>query len=202
MAVFQPPTRDKNPYRVVITGGPCSGKTTLWNVLGERCAGAVKVPEMATPLRLSGHTPQSMGVEAFQRLVFQRQWEAEQAALQEGDFLLCDRGLADGLAYFPGLTSLLELTREALLERYALVLHLEVVQDPDAYAHFSRGNPARGEDHAEALSLDRRIGRVYGSHPGYFRLTGTLEQKKARALEILRVRGPDTGNPSLPSSRT
>jgi predicted ATPase len=195
MVDIQPSTGNRSPYRVVITGGPCSGKTALWNALGERCPGAVKVPEIATAVRLSGRTPESMGWEAFQRLVFQRQQDAEQTALQQGNFLLCDRGLADGLAYFSGLASCLGLSREALLERYTLILHLEVIQDPESYAFFSRNNPTRLEDHEDALSLGRRIGRVYRSHTGYFHLTGSLEQKLTRALEILQDRCPGVGNP-------
>ena len=180
----------ERPFRVVITGGPCSGKTSLWTLLGERCPDAVTVPETATALILSGRTPRSMGIEAFQRLVFQRQWEAEQAALRKGGFLLCDRGLADGLAYFPGLLDSRALSREAVLERYALILHLAVVRDPERYTRFAGGNPARTEDHAEALRLDRRIGQVYGGHAQYFRLAGSMEEKRSRALEILRERCP------------
>jgi len=184
-----------SPFRVVITGGPCSGKTSLWTLLGHRCPGAVQVPEVATALILSGCTPQSMGLGAFQRLLFQRQWEAEESALRHGVFLLCDRGLVDGLAYFPGLLTSMGLSLESLLKRYALVLHLAVVPDPADYARFARSNPARTEDHAEALSLDRRIGRAYRTHDRYVRLTGSMEEKQARALGILRDRCPDAGDP-------
>lgn len=179
------PTRGERPFRVVITGGPCSGKTALWNFLGERCPRAVKVPETATGLILQGFTPQGMGLDAFQRMVFQRQLEAEDRSLSPGCFLLCDRGLADGLAYHPDLVSSIGLATEEFLGRYALVLHLQVIADREAYVLFSGNNPARFEDHAEALSLERRVARLYGAHPGYFLLRGSLEQKQARALEIL-----------------
>jgi predicted ATPase len=185
MQSVQPPVRRGLPFRVVVTGGPCSGKTTLWTALGERFPGAVKVPETATALILSGLTPQALGLPRFQRLVFQRQVEAEESALRQGLFLLCDRGLADGLAYFPGLIESLPTSGEALLDRYALVLHLEVVRDPERYASLARGNPARTEDHAGALSLDQRIRQVYEPHPAYFYLTGSLEEKKAEAVRIL-----------------
>lgn len=180
---------------MVITGGPCSGKTSLWDLLGRRCPGAVRVPETATALILSGRTPGNMGIEAFQRLVFRQQLQAEEDALRQGDFLLCDRGLADGLAYFPGLLASVGISREALLERYALILHLAVVRDREIYARFAGGNPARTEDHTEALRLDRRIERVYASHGRYFRLTGSMKVKQARALEILRDRCPCDRDP-------
>lgn len=177
--------RKEGAFRVVITGGPCSGKTSLWTTLCGRCPAAVPVPEMASRLILSGLEPRVMGIEAFQRLVFERQMEAEEAAERRGSFLLCDRGLADGLAYFPGLLDSLRVPLECLLGRYALILHLAVVPDPEVYGRFARGNPARSEGHAEALSLDRRIGRVYGAHPRYVRLGGSLDEKGARALRIL-----------------
>ncbi len=182
-----PPDGDL-PFRVVITGGPCSGKTSLWERLGQRCPGAVPVPETATELILSGLTPKKMGPEAFQRRVFQRQLNAEAAALEQGVFLLCDRGLADGQAYFPALFSSLNVSVEEVLARYGLVLHLEVVRDPEAYASFARHNPARSEDHAGARSLDRAIQRVYEAHKGYFHLTGSLEKKTEEACHLLRER--------------
>ncbi len=189
--------RDDRLFRVVITGGPCSGKTALWNVLGEQCPGAVMVPETATELILSGLTPKNMGLEAFQRKVFCRQLEAEAEALGQGPFLFCDRGLADGLAYFPALFSSLGVCGEDVLGRYDLVLHLEVVRDPEVYASFVRDNPARSEDYAGARFLGQVIRRVYGSHSGYFHLTGSLDRKTEQACRILRERNgtPDPPNP-------
>jgi len=173
------------PYLVVITGGPCSGKTALWNLLGARCPAAVMVRETATWLILEGLTPASMGLEAFQKRVFSEQLAAEEAALERGDFLLCDRGLADGAAYLPGLFSSLGVSGREVLGRYDLVLHLEVVPDPGVYESFARGNPARFEDHQAACSLERAIRRVYESHPGYAFLAGSLEEKTERALRLL-----------------
>ena len=42
------------PFRIVITGGPCAGKSRVWRFLGEAFQGGVQVPEAATQLILDG----------------------------------------------------------------------------------------------------------------------------------------------------
>lgn len=106
-------------YRVkaiVITGGPCSGKTTTIGKLRERFAEqAVFVPEAATML-LSGGFPMPgkdlvmcpKWRDAFQAAVATVQLNMEdmyqRVARERGvRLMICDRGLLDGAAYMPGI---------------------------------------------------------------------------------------------------
>jgi predicted ATPase len=178
----------RGPFRVVITGGPCAGKTEVWRFLGESFPGGVPVPEAATQLILGGKTEDRLGLEGFQRAVYERQSALEERGREKGLFLLCDRGLLDGLAYFPNLLTCLGVSQDEVLGRYAMVIQVEVIRDPQAYAlHFSN-NPARHEDHTRALALESALKRIYERHPTYVLLPGSLEEKKREALRLVRER--------------
>ncbi len=178
----------ETPFRVVITGGPCAGKTEVWRFLGEAFPGGVPVPEAATQLILDGKSEDSLGVEGFQRAVYERQLALEEGGRENGLLLLCDRGLLDGLAYFPSLFACLDVSREEVLNRYAVVIQVEVIRDPRAYSlHFSN-NPARHEDHTRALALEIELERIYEKHPTYVFLSGSLEEKKQEALRLVSER--------------
>jgi predicted ATPase len=173
------------PFRVVITGGPCAGKTEVWRFLGEAFPGGVPVPEAATQLILDGKSEDSLGLEGFQRAVYERQLALEEGGGEKGLLLLCDRGLLDGLAYSPSLFAFLDVSREEVLNRYAVVIQVEVIPDPQTYSlHFSN-NPARHEDHTRALALERELKGIYERHPTYVFLPGSLEEKKREALRFV-----------------
>lgn len=180
--------RNRDPFRLVITGGPCAGKTDLWRFLGAAFPAAIPVPEAATQLILAGKSEETLGLESFQRAVFQRQWALEEEALGRGLFLLCDRGLLDGLAYLPDLFFFLKVSREEVMNRYAMVLQLEVIRDPRAYGVYCKNNPARREEHARALALERAVGRIYERHPAYVFLAGSLKAKRQEGLRVVRER--------------
>ena len=84
--------------KIVITGGPCSGKTSLIRELAK--LGYTVVEEAATQIISEGiYHPQKDPL-AFQREVVARQfdWEKE-AESKTKDLIFCDRGIYDGLAY-------------------------------------------------------------------------------------------------------
>jgi predicted ATPase len=178
----------ETPFRIVITGGPCAGKTEVWRFLGNAVPGGVPVPEAATQLILDGKSEDSLGLEGFQRAVYERQLALEEGGREKGLLLLCDRGLLDGLAYFPSLFDCLEVSREKVLNRYAMVIQLEVIRDSHAYDMHFGNNPARHEDHERALALEKDLERVYEGHSTYFLLAGSLEEKKREALRLVRER--------------
>jgi|YNPNPStandDraft_1061719.scaffolds.fasta_scaffold07809_7 predicted ATPase len=172
------------PYVVVITGGPCSGKTELCRYLGRAFPDAVCIPEVATRLILSGKTPAALGLERFQLDVYRAQLQAEEQARSRGGLVVCDRGVADGFAYFPELSRRVSTSLHEALGRYDLAIQLEVIPDADTYLE-NLNNPARGEDHDAALRIEAALRRVYSMHPRFYFVTGTMEEKKARALRIM-----------------
>ncbi len=176
------------PFRVVITGGPCAGKTEVWRFLAQALPGGVPVAEAATQLILAGRSEESLGLEKFQLAVYERQLAIEKEGEGRGLLLLCDRGLSDGLAYFPDLFGSLGVSEEEALKRYALIIQVEVIRDPETYSLHFGNNPARHEEHERALALENRIKEIYGRHPAHFFLPGSLEEKKQEALRLVRER--------------
>ena len=101
-------------FKFVLTGGPCSGKTTasarLQAYLSERGLRVFVVPEAATLLFTNGAEPADFGkypgtLAAFQKYVLRTQIHLEDEitryakATGQRCVLLCDRGLMDGSAY-------------------------------------------------------------------------------------------------------
>lgn len=84
--------------RIVITGGPSVGKTTVINLLAER--GFSVVQEFATQIIKEGkHLPWVDRVR-FQSEVLKRQMNAEAGLLEFDKTVFLDRGLFDGEAYY------------------------------------------------------------------------------------------------------
>jgi CYTH domain-containing protein/predicted ATPase len=160
--------------KIVLTGGPCSGKSTLMREIQEKFGHFVHcVPEVATILVTQvGIRPDSED-EAhngrFQKILYrvQRSFEeaAELQALKDGKkAIVLDRGTLDAVAYFNATTSE---QRQALfekttglsvfeeLQRYALVLFLESPPS-HVYQIMCQNNPARTETYDQAIALSER----------------------------------------------
>jgi predicted ATPase len=82
--------------KVVLTGGPCVGKSTLIRKLEER--GFPVVHEVATAVINDGGPDPCIDHEAFQYEVLRRQRHAE-ATLEQVPLLFLDRGALDGIPY-------------------------------------------------------------------------------------------------------
>jgi predicted ATPase len=166
-------------HKIVLTGGPSGGKTTLQRAIFEQIPEAYCAPEVATVL-LSGGFPAPTELhpweEAWQRN-FQLAVAAGQVALenitnqraqQEGKLLaIYDRGLLDGASYLPGgIRELEEITghdEHSMLSNYDSVLHLTTTAAHAAYD--KQSNPHRFEESAAALELDQRIMTAWENHP-------------------------------------
>lgn len=161
---------DHVPRLVVLTGGPGAGKTaTLEVVQRELCGHVAVVPEAASILWTGGFPRRGSAParRAAQRAIAHVQLELQQLAVDEGRaaLIVCDRGVLDGLAYWPGepddFFAELGTTRAAELARYALVIHLR----PPPAGHGYQGDAVRLEDAAEAARLDAAIARAWAGHP-------------------------------------
>ena len=192
---------------IVVTGGPCGGKTTalgfLKEALFERGYVPVIVPECATALVGAGIAPWTVTRLEFQRSIFELQLAQEdifgRAAAEIGDavVLICDRGLMDGRGYltteeFSGLLAEHEITREEALGRYGAIFHLESTALGMSEAYTLENNASRMEDADEALEVERNIRIAWEEHP-HRRIIGNeerFEDKQAHLLdEVLAYLG-------------
>ena len=190
--------------KIVITGGPCAGKTTLIGMLGpelvSRGCSVHVLEECATEVLAQGLTPTTCGsVLAFQRHVFDRQLDKEEALeqLDPSVVVLLDRGLMDNAGYLPDdeLDMLLAergMTRADAYARYDAVIHL-VTAAIGAEQFFSHAtNEHRLEGVEEAVSVDKALIRGWSGHPNLQVIDneGTFEDKLARAVAaVLEVVG-------------
>jgi hypothetical protein len=131
---------------------------------------------------------------AAQRAIYYVQRELESAAdASDAAVVVCDRGMLDGGAYWPGPGDLWEAvgtTREELLARYDAVVHLRVPEWEGAYAH---PNPVRVESPEEARAIDARILTVWEGHPRRYIVEAARDfiVKAERALDILHEELPE-----------
>lgn len=154
--------------RVVLTGGPGAGKTATLEMIRQTFCRHVQVLGEAAGIVFGGGFPRSSGGIArcaAQRAIFHVQRELENAAEDNAAILLCDRGTADGWAYWPGPGDFWEsvrAVRDEELARYDMVIHLRT---PSADGGYNRTNPLRIESAAEAAAIDERIVRAWEGHP-------------------------------------
>lgn len=158
--------------RIVLTGGPGSGKSTAASFLAREFATDVWVlPEAATLLYRGGlpRGSSERAVQIAQRAIYATQRSLEQAhAVQHPDRVqLCDRGTIDGAAYWPNgadaFFRAVGTTRERELARYDAVIFLRTAATLPA--GYERDLEVRTEDREEAIALDERMFELFRDHP-------------------------------------
>ncbi len=160
---------------IVITGGPCSGKTTgisrLNRMLADRGYKVLISPESATKLITAGMTPGELPWIEFQEEILLDSLSQENRILSIAKryrdkgrkvVVLCDRGAMDGEAYigpeaYGELLGRLGFTRRQLCdERYHAVIHLRTAALGAEEFYTLANNEARTETPDDARSLDER----------------------------------------------
>lgn len=189
-------TRTHERKRVVITGGPGAGKTAVLEMLRHTlCPHIAMVPESAAIL-FGGGFPRAadpVRSRAAQRAIFHVQLELEAIAEAcEPALTLCDRGIVDGYAYWPGPDDYwmaLGIAREAALARYHAVIHLRTPNGENGYGH---QNPLRTETAAEAAVIDSRLLSAWDGHARRFLVEAEPDflAKAERAIALIRAEIP------------
>lgn len=167
-------------WKLVITGGPCGGKTdgisAIEECLRSRGVHVIVVPETATELITSGIAIENVGLENFQSILFERSLNKEKTALDAARYMnkdtiiLYDRGLLDTKAYMPEeiFNSIIEkyhITQMHILYRYDAVFHLVTSADGAEEFYTLKNNDARSETPEEARVLDRKTKEAWVEHP-------------------------------------
>lgn len=174
--------------KIVITGGPCAGKTTgmswIQNAFSSRGYRVLFVPETATELITGGVAPWTCGSNLdYQKCQVKLQLEKEkifrQAAETMGDkkiLIVCDRGVMDNKAYmteveFQAVLNTLNVDAVTLRDDYDGVFHL-VTAAKGAEEFYTLGNnQARTETPKRARELDDKLIAAWTGHP-HLRIIG------------------------------
>lgn len=164
--------------KVVMTGGPCSGKSKAISTLKKERNDIHFVPEVATILIsqvgiLPGRDP--LARKRFQHTLYrvQRIFEATSAefAAENGkDTMVIDRGLVDCAAYLDGGLDEMEVafatSRDVEYRQYQKVICLDV-PPREIYDANKDNNEARMETYEQAYALGERIKDVWSPHPNF-----------------------------------
>lgn len=155
--------------KIVLTGGPSAGKTTIAEALARAYWDRISFVQESASVLYRGGFPREALPEAIvcqQRAIYRVQLELEAvAALKKPSAdLICDRGTLDGLAFWPRTETdffrQMQTSKRRELARYDWVIHLETAAKK-AY----QPSPIRRETYVEAKALDDRLKSVWSSHP-------------------------------------
>lgn len=205
--------------KIVVTGGPCGGKTSSKSAILEAVLKAGYIPifigETATEVKLSGLDPVAgmLSVLDFQRFLSKLQIAKEDTYLEELEksdkkfVVFFDRGLIDNKAYvdeytWKKLLNQLNLTDVEIFRRYDLVLHLVSAADGAESYYTTENNVARGETLEEAKTQEKKNKEAYNGFPYiyYFENETSFEEKINRVVGTV-MSSICMGKPILGSQR-
>lgn len=197
----------KKILRIVITGGPCGGKTTALNrvskLFEEEGYTVFLVSETATELILDHIKPFGDDLDRiplieFQKLVLINQLSKEKirdyaAEVCQNDkvVIICDRGILDNRAYithkeFEQLALEQGITEQEILDRYQLVLHMTTAAKGKEQAYILSNNEARTETINEAIEVDDRTINAWYNHPNRYIFENDCDfPEKMRRVEVI-----------------
>ena len=197
--------------KIVLTGGPCAGKTTAlnWisNYFSKRGYTVLFVPETATELISNGVAPWTCGTnyeyQTFQaRLQHVKEQVFEEAAkTMKSDKILivCDRGMLDNKAYmkeaeFKRLLKDMGTNETKERDSYDAVFHLVSAAKGKEDVYTLANNAARTENVEQARALDDKIISAWTGHP-HFRIIDNSTEFEEKLERLLKEIASFLGEP-------
>lgn len=195
--------------RIVLTGGPCAGKTTVLSRieqdLREKGYKVFVVGESATELINGGITPfaDGLGLFNFQKMILLYQYQKEEiynkAAMVSNDdniVIIYDRGILDNKAYITDaeFEMILEdlslfvgnkINENDLVSRYDMVIHL-VTSASGKKGYTLDNNKARYESEEEAILLDKRTMNSWIMHSN-LHIVNSTDNFNDKVLNVLSL---------------
>lgn len=188
--------------KIVITGGPCGGKSTAlaWikNAFSKQGYTVLFASETATDLITGGVAPWTCGTNAeYQCCQLSLQMEKERVFMRaaksmpkEKILIVCDRGSLDNKAYMTAkewVDVLQEkgLKEDEMLLDYDAVFHLVTAAKGAANCYTTANNAARKETVEEAAILDDKVIAAWEKHPHFRSIDNStnFEEKMQRLVD-------------------
>ena len=132
-------------YKVVLTGGPCGGKTKSLEILKKNLKyydlSVITISETASDLLSMGYAPGcNISYFDFQNILFKIQFIKEYINEKNVDIAICDRGLLDAKIYidneeFNNLLILNQVKENEILDTYNVALYFRTIayEFPDIF---------------------------------------------------------------------
>ena len=191
----------KSITKIVITGGPCGGKSTAmtWieSNLSKHGYKVLFIPETASELILGGVAPWTVNTNYdFQKALVSLQIQKERVFQMAADnmedekiLIVADRGILDNKAYmtneeFDSLCHELGGSEISFRDNYDAVFHLVTAAKGAEEFYTTVNNSARTETVEEAAALDDKLISVWTGHP-HLRVidnTTNFEEKMKRLI--------------------
>ncbi len=209
--LLEAPMEKPNITRIVITGGPCAGKTTalswIQNAFTEKGYNVVFIPETATELISGGAAPWlcTQG-KHFQTGLIQLQLAKEQVFAQIAShmksnkiLIVCDRGALDNKAYMSALDfqyvmQSLKSNEIELRDHYDAVFHLVTAAKGAEEFYTLANNAARTETPQQAAELDDKLIAAWTGHP-HLRVIDNSSNFDKKMLRLLAEISAFLGEP-------
>ena len=192
----------KQITRIVITGGPCAGKTTamswIQNTFIKMGYAVLFVDETATQLITGGAAPWScISNRDFQLQLLLLQEAKEKAFMEIGKnmkeskiLVVCDRAAMDNCAYmteeeFGWVLEQMHTNKVALRDKYDAVFHLVTAAKGAEKYYTLSNNQARTETIEEAAALDDKLVSAWTGHPHFRTIDNStgFEEKMRRLIK-------------------
>ena len=203
---------NKQITNIVITGGPCAGKTTamswIQNAFIERGYYVLFVPETATELITGGIAPWTMQTNLdYQihqmRLQIEKEKIFKSAAEKIFNYdkilIVCDRGIMDNKAYmtegeFNYALSELNLNETEIRDNYDAVFHLVSAAKGAEEFYTLENNKARTETIEEAREMDDKLISAWTGHP-HFRVIDNYQGFEEKIKKLITEISSFLGEP-------
>ena len=198
-------------HKIVITGGPCAGKSTAMERIKndfEKIGYTVLfVPETATEFISGGVAPWTCGTNCdYQKCQMTLQIVKEQlferaarTMKKEKMLIVCDRGALDNKAYmndddFLEVLNDVGMSEVALRDGYDAVFHLVTAAKGAEKFYTTANNSARIETVEEAAALDDKIVSAWTGHP-HFRIIDNSTDFENKLRRLIREIASFLGEP-------
>lgn len=194
--------RQKEIYKIVVTGGPCAGKSTamswIQNAFTQMGYRVLFIPETATELINGGVAPWSCGTNLdYQKCQLKLQiekerifFEAAQTMNADKILMICDRGTLDNKAYmnemeFIEALNSIDANEVELRDHYDAVFHLVSAAKGAEAFYTTANNSARSENIEQAAALDDKLIAAWSGHP-HFRVIDNSVSFEAKMRKLIR----------------
>ncbi|OAF71435.1 hypothetical protein A3Q56_00781 [Intoshia linei] len=214
---------DKKIHRIVLTGGPCGGKTTgqvaISNFFENLGWKVYRVPEAATILKAGGVKGSDFNennVRCFQYNLIYLMMRLENTYIEMAQheksnvLIICDRGILDATVYMPSHMWTEYLDKNNLTDidvrdnRYDHICHMVSAADGAENFYNDNNNSARHETIQEARTLDSQTLQAWIGHPYIDVIDNSTNfaHKKMRLIKAICERmGIDTSDRLVQNSK-
>lgn len=193
----------KDVKKIVLTGGPCAGKTTalvkIMEYFSSRGFKVFTIPEVPTIFLQAGMDYLTKNERWFYegekdtlktQLALEDYFSAMAETIDGPVLIVCDRGTLDISSYLPQemwekITDLCGVSNQQLLDRYDAVLHLVSAADGAEQFYNTTTNEVRTEGLERARMLDRKIVQAWTGH-GHLRVINNHDNFDTKLNRVLQ----------------